>query len=394
MKSRPESVAEAFFPQALEALREEAEKGNDAAQRLLERIAAVDQSDLRMDYKDVIISQMIREHRTIAGVSQLLLERIAAMDAQTLDALREEVKRGGRVTPQALETLKEVAERGNGLAQALLEWIVEMDEGDLDVADKLTASSRIIAEYQTIAAAFEAIDQASFDPTSLAEALAEFREQLRLPRGRRPPTAGWQLSPIEFSTAWEARAYLRRSYDLSWDRQLILGKHVMPVQPLLVIEGEEQEPDAAVSFEFRDGRPEVTKIIVAAKPDGRGVHTADLRAFALDELTIDVITRLGVRYFSAADPEDIRMADPQRDFRHLGREVREVRSARRGKVTRKELEEVARIYREHLQEFPNGKPTHAVKLARGYTERTAARRVQQARAAGLLPKTTPGKRKA
>jgi hypothetical protein len=168
----------------------------------------------------------------------------------------------------------------------------------------------------------------------------------------------------------------------------------MPVQPLLVIEGEEQEPDAAVSFEFRDGRPEVTKIIVAAKPDGRGVHTADLRAFALDELTIDVITRLGVRYFSAADPEDIRMADPQRDFRHLGREVREVRSARRGKVTRKELEEVARIYREHLQEFPNGKPTHAVKLARGYTERTAARRVQQARAAGLLPKTTPGKRKA
>jgi hypothetical protein len=59
-------------------------------------------------------------------------------------------------------------------------------------------------------------------------------------------------------------------------------------------------------------------------------------------------------------------------------------------VTRSELEGVARVYREHLATTP----TQAVQLAGGYSERTAARRTQQARAAGLLPKTTPGKRKA
>ncbi len=55
-----------------------------------------------------------------------------------------------------------------------------------------------------------------------------------------------------------------------------------------------------------------------------------------------------------------------------------------------ELENVARAYREHIDTTP----TRAVQLAGNYSERTAARRVQQARAAGLLPKTTPGKRKA
>jgi hypothetical protein len=59
-------------------------------------------------------------------------------------------------------------------------------------------------------------------------------------------------------------------------------------------------------------------------------------------------------------------------------------------VTRAELEEVAKVYRE----FIGSTPTRAVQLAGGYSERTAARRVQQARAAGLLPQTTPGKRKA
>ena len=60
-------------------------------------------------------------------------------------------------------------------------------------------------------------------------------------------------------------------------------------------------------------------------------------------------------------------------------------------VTRAELEEVARIYREHV----DASPTRAVAMLGGYaSERTAARRVQQAREAGLLPKTTPGKRRA
>jgi hypothetical protein len=72
------------------------------------------------------------------------------------------------------------------------------------------------------------------------------------------------------------------------------------------------------------------------------------------------------------------------------RAVYEARKARRGPVSRAALEEVAKVYREHLE----ASPTRAVSLLLGYSERTAARRVQQAREAGLLPATTPGKRKA
>jgi hypothetical protein len=74
----------------------------------------------------------------------------------------------------------------------------------------------------------------------------------------------------------------------------------------------------------------------------------------------------------------------------LERDLYEARASRRGEVTHAELKEVASVYREHL----DASPTRAVSLLLGYSERTAARRVQQARAAGLLPATTPGKRKA
>jgi hypothetical protein len=54
-----------------------------------------------------------------------------------------------------------------------------------------------------------------------------------------------------------------------------------------------------------------------------------------------------------------------------------------------ELQEVARVYREHLTEAP----VEAVARAMGYPLSTAPRKVQQARAAGYLPPTTPGKRR-
>jgi hypothetical protein len=56
-----------------------------------------------------------------------------------------------------------------------------------------------------------------------------------------------------------------------------------------------------------------------------------------------------------------------------------------------ELQLVADVYRANI----DGNPTRAVKEDLGYaSDRTAARRVERARAAGLLPPTTPGKRKA
>ena len=57
-------------------------------------------------------------------------------------------------------------------------------------------------------------------------------------------------------------------------------------------------------------------------------------------------------------------------------------------ATREELEAVAATYRANI----GWNPTEAVQRAYGYTPRTASRRVQQARDAGLLPNTTQGRK--
>jgi DNA-binding transcriptional regulator LsrR (DeoR family) len=69
-----------------------------------------------------------------------------------------------------------------------------------------------------------------------------------------------------------------------------------------------------------------------------------------------------------------------------------VRRARSGRpcISRERLQKVAEIYREHIDD----RPTEAVSRTFGISHRTAARYVQQARESGLLPDTTPGKRKA
>jgi hypothetical protein len=205
------------------------------------------------------------------------------------------------------------------------------------------------------------------------------------------PNPGWK--------GWPGNVEIRR---LTGDADLlILDDVLLYPRALLTVVGEGGEPDATVAFEVRplpehppgnpyllthrvkDVRPEVIGIHIAAKPNGRGITTADLRSFALDELTTDVFTVVGT-------PQVPPFRTPVEDYRHIGRTVREARSRSRGRVTRAELEEIARVYREHV----GTTPTRAVQLAGGYSERTAARRVQQARAAGLLPQTTPGKRKA
>jgi hypothetical protein len=65
-------------------------------------------------------------------------------------------------------------------------------------------------------------------------------------------------------------------------------------------------------------------------------------------------------------------------------------ATRRVMLTARAVSGSAKIYRQHIDD----RPTEAVSRAFGKSHRTAARWVQQAREAGLLPDTTPGKRKA
>lgn len=165
-----------------------------------------------------------------------------------------------------------------------------------------------------------------------------------------------------------------------------LGDYLVPPKVTATLDAENGDPDLVIQFEVRDGRPECVSFTVRSKPKGRGIRTADLGVFNIDSMTASVFSRFalapGGTPLSGPPPEQASAA------------IREVHLARKGRprtATRTELERVAQVYREHV----DASPVRAVQTLCGYgSERTAARRVQQARAAGLLPETTPGKRRA
>jgi hypothetical protein len=177
---------------------------------------------------------------------------------------------------------------------------------------------------------------------------------------------------------------------------VLLGDAMVPRRLRLTMDGAKGAPDLKMLLELRDGRPECVEITATAKPDGRGIAAADVQVLQrrLGTLTAEVFARLAAKPFYRQRDGQLAGAYgrlPSERRRRLERNLYEARASRRGGVTRAELEEVARVYRENVAEYP----TQAVGLLLGYdSARTAARRVQQARAAGLLPKTTPGKRKA
>jgi hypothetical protein len=191
---------------------------------------------------------------------------------------------------------------------------------------------------------------------------------------------------------WVGRGRVSRQFGVK-DNDVRIGDFVMPRRASAFVDGANGEPDLEVHFEVRDGRPQCVDVHATAKPDGRSLRTSDLHVLALDTMTLSVFARLALK--STYDPEtNVTTMEPITDEREFWRAVNDVDAAvkapRRG-VTRAELEQVANVYRDNV----DAKPVQQVATILGYgSERTAARRVQQARDAGLLPPTTPGKRKA
>lgn len=173
-----------------------------------------------------------------------------------------------------------------------------------------------------------------------------------------------------------------------------LGSAIVPPKAQLTFKGIKGSPDVTMRFEVRDGRPECVEIHVKGKPQGRGIRTADLQQFNLDNLTANVFTDLAIAVKDdgiGVGPGSSILTDEDVAAKlRAGRDVREARMSRRGMVTRAELEEVARVFREHVDDSP----TSAVKQLLDYgSDRTAARRIKQAEEAGLLPPTTPGRKR-
>ena len=148
--------------------------------------------------------------------------------------------------------------------------------------------------------------------------------------------------------------------------------------------GNRGAPDVWARCEMRDGVPEVVDFRITAKSEGRAVRSADLNAWTgLEGMAIN-----GFRQFAASRTSGSVGPEDERNYWRIAGDLHEARASSRG-PSKAELDEVARVYRDAI----DGRPTEAVQVRFGYSRRTAARRVEQARAAGLLPPTTPGKKR-
>lgn len=160
------------------------------------------------------------------------------------------------------------------------------------------------------------------------------------------------------------------------DAPVRLNETVVPERVAYLIEGSNSSPSLRVEFELRDGTSIVcTRVEFEASSDGRGIQTGDLTTLpSLAKLGEDAFLALSTR----AGEGRIQSSDGRR-------------TARQDIHTRgdAELKEVARVYRENIA----GHPVEAVEEL-GYSRRTAARRIEQARAKGFLPPTSRGRKNA
>lgn len=162
-------------------------------------------------------------------------------------------------------------------------------------------------------------------------------------------------------------------------------------------------PDIVARCEIRAGVPEVVDLRVTAKPDGRPVRSVvldgvpNMRTLAVDAFRkyayrrddpVIAALRAGenpglIEIAAAAGPRD------DRESWKIENDLMTAQEQSQSGPAPTELEKVATVYREAVGE----KPVEAVQFYLGVSYRTAARRVEQARAKGLLPPTTQGKRK-
>lgn len=174
-----------------------------------------------------------------------------------------------------------------------------------------------------------------------------------------------------------------------------LGTALVPRTASLEIEGSEGAPDATVRCEIRNGRPEVVEIVIRAKPDGRGIRSADMSLLSnVDVLAENIVAEVAIVKEPDADRGPDRWVghppNTEQERWALKGEVNRARTATRGArgPSPELLERVAQLYRSHSA----GSPVKVIAAQLGCSERTAARRVNQARLAGLLPLTTVGRK--
>ncbi|KZS80269.1 hypothetical protein B4U45_27885 [Mycobacterium persicum] len=170
-----------------------------------------------------------------------------------------------------------------------------------------------------------------------------------------------------------------------------VGDRQVPQQIYVEVRGGTSEPDLGLKIEVRQGVPVYTELVLRARPDGPEIRDKDLSYVYLSDWLEEIVAACTW----AQDQTGHWMVQTIGGEKGKGERaaavanVRRVRTGR-SRMSQEQLQKVAEVYREHI----DTRPTQAVAAAFGKSDRMAARYVDLARKAGLLPPTSPGKKKA
>ncbi len=165
----------------------------------------------------------------------------------------------------------------------------------------------------------------------------------------------------------------------------------MPVEFYLRLLGDVDQPSLQIKFEIRGGNVVCASIHLDAKPRGRDVIADDFEKVRRKlanwtEVTVKAVMQHQTDRdeFAIRAPDFVSQEEASAAFKSINKKQK------RRKVTDRFLMEVADLYRE----FVDDDPWQTIADQYTVTKQTAARYIVQARKAGYLPKTTPGRKKA
>jgi hypothetical protein len=179
-----------------------------------------------------------------------------------------------------------------------------------------------------------------------------------------------------------------------------IGDHGLPPYIHYQHPGDGKHPGREIGIEVVDGVPWVTYVALLGEPGARRVKVTDMTAVAgqLEELVESALAAASCTKWKLRKIGDDRVIEGWSPVRRPAgvpneakeaRALPEIRRARKRanrKVTGELLQQVADVYSKG-----HPAPTEAVRRVFEVSQRTAARYVQQARDARLLPSTTQGK---
>lgn len=166
---------------------------------------------------------------------------------------------------------------------------------------------------------------------------------------------------------------------------------VLPSDFDLELMYEDGSPDLVLGCETRDGVPQCRRVELRSTPEGREIQSSDLRGVKLEDLLEIAVVSAATHPEKQGQQGEVvirmRPARTEEERRETLTQMRATRRDARRRVSDELLQEIAQVYRDHL----DGTPTAAVAQHTGRAHRTAALYVKQAREAGFLGAAVRGK---